>query len=100
MLRHASRVCIVALALVIGGCGEGGIEELVFRKTMEYQLKDHCAENDEACSEAVEEQIVECLRQSDWKRYLDSHENEEEQQRFVREFFPCFKDAEGNPLFA
>ena len=98
--QFAGKLTIGLLILVLGGCGESQMEELVFRKTMEYQLKDTCGESDEVCSDTVEEQIVECLRQSGWKRYLENHENEAEQQRFVREFYPCFKDAEGNPLFA
>ena len=76
------------------------MEELVFRKTLEYQLKDRCGESDESCIEAVEAQIAECMRESDWKRFFDDHENEVEQQRFARAFIPCFKDATGNPLFA
>lgn len=92
--------CLIPLMLLaVTGCSEQQVEELVFRKTLEYDLKERCGENNDACYAAVEDQIRECMRKSEWKRYLDSHENEEELQRFMREFFPCFQDAGGNPLF-
>ena len=93
-------IVTACLLAAVTGCSEQQVEELVFRKTLEYQLKDRCGDDNEACHEAVEEQIRECLRKSEWKRYLDSHEDEAEVERFVREFYPCFRDADGNPLFA
>jgi hypothetical protein len=41
------------------------------------------------------------MKQSDWERYADSDEDrdEEEMYRFVSEFFPCFKDPDGNSYF-
>lgn len=94
------KLFIAILLLAMAGCSGDPVEELVFRKTLEYQLGDRCGENNEACIEAVAEQIAECMRQSDWKRYLDRHENEQELQRFIGRFFPCFKDANGNELFS
>ena len=58
-----------------------------------------CEEQDPECAAAIEAQIVQCMQDSDWKRFLDSDEDEEELLRFTRAFFPCFKDPRGNPYF-
>jgi len=73
-------------------------EEFVFRKTMEYQLKDDCGE-DRNCISAVEKQMESCLARSDWRRYLKNNEDEEELNRFIKIFFPCFKNPNGNSYF-
>ena len=63
--RSANMALAGLLLLGLVGCSEAQVEELVFRKTLEYQLKDRCGESDESCIEAVEAQIAECMRQSD-----------------------------------
>ena len=47
----------------------------------------------------VKEQIESCMEKSDWRKYVDNDEDEEELKRFIGEFFPCFKDSNGNPYF-
>ena len=93
------KIFIPAMLLITVGCSGEQAEEFAFRKVMEYQLKDDCGEKDKACLKAIEAQIEACMIESDWRRYLENEENEEELQRFIRAFFPCFKDAQGNPYF-
>jgi len=45
------------------------------------------------------EQIKSCMEKSDWRRYLDNEKDEKELQRFIDQFFPCFRDANGNSYF-
>jgi hypothetical protein len=75
------------------------VEELAFRKVIEYQLKDECGDEDKACVAAVEAQIESCMKQSDWRQFLENEEDQEEMKRFISEFSPCFKDSEGNSYF-
>ena len=90
---------LLVVLLLLAGCSGERVEEFAFRKTMEYQLKNKCEEQDPECAAAIEAQIVQCMQDSDWKRFLDSDEDEEELLRFTRAFFPCFKDPRGNPYF-
>ena len=94
-----NRTCILALSLLIGGCSAEQFDEFVFRKVMEYQLKDECGEENEKCYAAIEAQIESCMKKSDWRTYLDSDGDHAETQRFIRDFFPCFKDENGKPYF-
>ena len=66
---------------------------------MEYLLKNKCGEENKECLKAIEEQIDSCMEISDWKKYLDSDEDQEEMQRFIYKFSPCFKDPNGNSYF-
>jgi hypothetical protein len=93
------RLLLLIICLLIGGCSSEMVEELAFRKVMEYQLKDECRDEDKACIAAVEAQIESCMIQSDWRQFLENEEDEEEVQRFVSEFLPCFKDSEGSAYF-
>ncbi len=95
-----TRLFLLTICLLIGGCSGEIIEELAFRKVMEYQLKDECGDEDKACVEAVEAQIESCMKQSDWRRFLENEEDEEELKRFTSEFFPCFRDPDGEAYFA
>jgi hypothetical protein len=90
---------VFIILLLIGGCTAEQVEEIAFRKVMEYQLIDDCGEDDKACIEAVKEQIESCMGKSDWRKYVKSDEDEEEMKRFVGVFFPCFKDPNGNSFF-
>jgi len=90
---------VFAFFLLISGCSGEQAEEFAFRKMIEYQLKNDCGEENKQCIKAVEEQMKTCMDESDWRTYLDSHEDQKEMQRFVKKFFPCFKDANGNSYF-
>ncbi|QMU60928.1 MAG: hypothetical protein GKR92_04145 [Gammaproteobacteria bacterium] len=92
------RNAIIFTLLLTGGCSSEKVEEFAFMKTMEYQLNEDCGENDE-CLDAVKQQIKQCMIESDWRSYMDSNEDEEEMMRFIGEFFPCFKDLDGNSYF-
>ncbi len=94
-----NRIYILAITMILGGCSAEQFDEFVFRKVMEYQLKDECGEDNRPCIEAIEEQIESCMQKSDWRTYLDSDGDQEETQRFIRDFFPCFKDANGKSYF-
>jgi hypothetical protein len=90
---------VLIILLLIGGCTAEQVEEIAFRKVMEYQLIDDCGEGDKACIKAVKEQIQSCMEKSDWRKYVNSAEDEEEMKRFIGEFFPCFKDPNGSSYF-
>jgi hypothetical protein len=92
-------VFILGLLLIMAGCSQEQFDELIFRKVMEYQLKDDCEDQDKECVAAIEAQIRSCMEASDWRRYLESEDDEDETQRFIHAFFPCFKDADGNAYF-
>ncbi len=99
LLRHSMmRSAMLIIVLLVAGCSEEQAEEFAFRKTMEYRLKDKCGENEE-CISAVEEQIESCMKKSDWRKYLDNDEDKSELKRFINEFFPCFRDPNGNSYF-
>jgi predicted ribosome quality control (RQC) complex YloA/Tae2 family protein len=91
-------LCLITILLITGCSGEK-VEEFVFRETMEYQLKNKCEEENKECFKAIEEQIDRCMKISDWQKYLDNDEDQEEMQRFIYKFFPCFKDPNGNSYF-
>lgn len=87
------------LASQLTACGTDGIEELTFRKVLEYQLEGECGDTDVACQQAVEEQIQPCMEKADWRSYLENDDDEEELKRFSRIFYACIVDADGNPYF-
>ena len=91
-------LCLITIFLITG-CSEEKVEEFAFRETMEYQLKNKCGDENKKCLEAIEEQIASCMEISDWRKYLESDEDQKELQRFIHQFFPCFKDPNGNPYF-
>ena len=93
------KTALIFIVLLLGGCSEAQVEEFAFRKSMEYQLKDDCGDDNEECIKAVEEQIASCMEKSDWRKYLENDKDEAELKRFISEFFPCFKDANGNSYF-
>ncbi len=94
---------IVLLPIMIGGCSSEKVEEFVFRKTLEYGLVEMCEEEgkdkDKKCVAAVANQIETCMAKGNWKEFLKNQDDEDELQRFVKAFYPCFEDAKGNPYF-
>lgn len=92
------KITSIVFFMLVGGCSAEQAEEFAFRKVLEYKLKDECGENQE-CIDAVEEQIDSCMKKSDWRKYVENDEDDEEMARFVRLFFPCFKDPDGNSYF-
>ena len=93
------KVYLFVFSLLVGGCSGDQVEEFVFRKVLEYELKEDCGKENKQCIKDIEEQIQTCMNKSDWRAYLDNDEDQEEMQRFIKEFFPCFKDANGNSYF-
>ncbi|MDH5786473.1 MAG: hypothetical protein OEZ16_12815 [Chromatiales bacterium] len=90
---------ILLLSLTLLACTDSMVEEFAFKQTLEYSLIDLCGKEDKACIAAVESQIDDCMEKSDWRRYMDSDEDEEELNRFTSEFYACIVDEEGNPYF-
>ena len=90
---------VIFILLLLGGCSAEQTEEFAFRKMMEYQLSEDCGEDNKECIKAVKEQIESCMKKSDWRKYLENDEDEEEMKRFISVFFPCFKDSNGNSYF-
>ncbi len=60
------------MSLFLLACSEDQIEELAFRKTLEYGLIDLCGEEDKACISAVETQSQSCMNKSNWRAYLEN----------------------------
>jgi len=86
--------------LVLTACSPEKIEEFVFRKTMERELIDLCGKKDPACIETVKTQTASCMVQSNWKQYVDSGENDEQELvRFSEAFYGCLVDENGQPYF-
>ncbi len=94
------RVFGILLMLVsLWSCSEGQMEEFAFRKTLELSLLDLCGEEDKQCIAAVKSQISGCMEKSNWRKYLQDQDNEEELNRFTSEFYSCIVDEEGYPYF-
>ena len=89
----------IIFLLVVSGCSKEQTEEFVFRKVIEHDLVERCGEDNPQCVEAVEQQIESCMEKGDWRRVLENEDDEEEMRRFVLEFYPCFKDPDGNSYF-
>lgn len=91
---------ILIISLFILGCSENQIEELAFRKTLEYGLIDLCGAKDKECINAVETQSQSCMEKSNWRVFLENQESEAELTKFTGKFYACIVDSEGNPYFA
>jgi len=89
----------IIFLLLVSGCSKEQTEEFVFRKVIQRDLVERCGEDNPQCVEAVEQQIESCMEKSDWRRVLENEDDEEEMKRFVFEFYPCFKDPDGNSYF-
>lgn len=96
---------ILLITLFAAACSDVNVEELAFRKTLEYSLIGLCGERDtdeaedKECVEAVRAQIKPCMESSDWQTYLKNSEDEKELARFTHEFYSCIVDADGDPYF-
>lgn len=90
---------ILFISLLLVSCSGDQMEELAFRKTMEYTLADMCGKDDAECIAAVKVQTKGCMEKSDWKRYVDNQDDEEEFNRFTKKFYSCIVDKNGNPYF-
>lgn len=93
---------LLLMSFLLASCSEGqmaDIEELAFRKTLEYSLAELCGEEDKACNAAVKEQVKSCMEKSDWRKFLDNEDDEDELDRFTTAFYLCIVDSEGNPYF-
>ena len=99
-MNNIVKISLIFAAVSIGaGCSEARVEELVFRKTLEYDLVELC-EEDEACIASVKEQVKPCMEKSLWRDYLEDPENEEELKRFSIAFYACIVDEDGKPYFS
>jgi len=88
---------LLVLSVVLSGCSEEKVEEFAFRKSMQHNLNKLC-DNDKQCRSGVKAQISDCMESSDWRNIFDN-ENDESMQAFIEQFYPCFKDENGNPYF-
>ena len=93
------KVLVVILSLfLLTSCTEADVEELVFRKIIEYDLIELCGD-DEQCKLDVKAQIKGCMVSSDWQGYIKNQDDDEELTRFTVQFYDCFVDPEGQPYF-
>ena len=90
---------LLILVLSIVSCTEGQVEELAFRKTLEYDLIKLCGDADKECVNAVKTQIKGCMEKSKWRNYLENQDSEDELNRFIKEFYSCIVDSQGNTYF-
>lgn len=92
-------VSLLLTVLMLLSCSEGQIEELAFRKTLEYDLVKLCGKEDKECIKSIKTQTKSCMEKSNWRAYLEDQENEEELIRFSSKFYACVVDSKGNPYF-
>lgn len=93
---------ILWLLSTLAACNEAEVTELVFRKTLEFQLSSECQDlypDNNACGEAVTAQIKSCMEKASWKDYVAKKDDETAQQQFIVIFFPCFVDEQGQSYF-
>jgi hypothetical protein len=93
------KISIVVVSMLLIACSDEAVEELAFRKSLEYNLSDLCGEDDKACVHAVETQTRGCMEKSDWRKYLKAKDDPVEKKRFITEFYACVVDPEGKPYF-
>lgn len=94
------KIIIIPLATVmLMACSDEMVEELAFRKSLEYNLSDLCGEEDKACVQAVESQTKGCMEKSDWRKFLKAKDDPVEKKRFTTEFYACIVDPAGKPYF-
>ncbi|MDO7085683.1 hypothetical protein WNY51_03760 [Pseudocolwellia sp. AS88] len=97
-MRINKTISSLVFIILLTSCSDTDIEELVFRKTLEYSLIDSC-EDDEECKEAVKSQIQECMVSSNWLKFLKNQDDENELDTFTEKFYACIVDGDGNPYF-
>jgi len=90
---------ILLVSIFLWSCSESQVEEFAFRKTLELSLVDLCGEEDKKCIAAVKSQIGDCMEKSDWRKYFEDEDNEDELRRFTTEFYSCIVDEDGYPYF-
>lgn len=90
---------IVLISLSLFSCSEGQFEELVFRTTLKFSLVELCGEEDKECITAVKSQVSDCMKKSDWRKYLNDQDNQDEFNRFTKAFYSCIVDENGDPYF-
>jgi hypothetical protein len=84
--------------VTLSACGDG-LQELTFRKTLEYELVELCGEKDKICIAAVKAQIKQCMVKSDWKKFVKNQDSDAELKRFTTVFYACVVDNNGEPYF-
>ncbi len=89
---------ILLLPLFLFACNDD-LQELAFRKTLEYELIDLCGEKDKNCIAAVKAQIKKCMVKSDWKKFIKNQDSDVEFKRFTTVFYACVVDENGEPFF-
>lgn len=99
-MKSATAILAAVLATTaLTGCSDSSVEEFAFRSMLEVSMAELCGEDDAACLEAVETQTRPCMRQADWRRYMENDEDPVELKRFTTEFYACVVDEQGNPWF-
>ncbi len=91
-------IILLLLTMLLFSCDDS-LQELAFRKTLEYELIDLCGKQEKKCIAAVKAQIKECMVKSDWKKFVTNQDNDEELKRFTTVFYACVVDANGEPYF-
>ncbi len=91
-------VFAVIVCLVVG-CSAEQAEEFVFKNLMESDLIERCGDENQECINSVKSQLVSCMEKSNWREILGKEEDEKLMLKFVKKFYPCFKDSDGNSHF-
>ena len=93
------KIIITAASLMLIACSDEMVEEIAFRKSLEYNLSELCGAEDKACVQAVETQTKGCMEKSDWRKFLKARDDAAEKKRFTTEFYACIVDPAGKPYF-
>lgn len=70
-------------------------------KMVKTTLRETC-EDDAACRRAVDEQFDACLKKSDFKKYMNASEAEEDKylDSTFKHLYSCIVSKDGEPYFA
>jgi hypothetical protein len=90
---------IILASMLLIACSDEAVEELAFRKSLEYNLSELCGAEDKACVQAVESQTKGCMEKSDWRKFLKAKDDPVEKKRFTTEFYACIVDPAGKSYF-
>ena len=87
--------------LLLAACTQEQVGNYVFEKTLQSGLIEECNKKPDAkaCNKLVQQQIKGCLKKSGNFAEFDKNKNPQKMIKFVKTFYPCFKDKEGKALF-
>jgi hypothetical protein len=93
---------LAPVILMLIACSEDQVGNFVFEKSLQASLIQECKEKNKdpkKCITQVKSQIKGCMKKSGNFTDFQKSKDPKKTMNFVTKFYPCFKDAEGKPLF-